>query len=114
MTSNMKGYLMQAGVPSMLAMFAIGYTDSFAAGDAGAGKSKASLCAACHGATGVSTNQEWPSLAGQGYTYLVQQLKAFRAGTRKDPIMAPIAKSLSDQDVENLAAFFSTQTTGNK
>jgi cytochrome c553 len=83
---------------------------AFAKGDADAGRSKSTLCAACHGATGVSPNELWPNLAGQGYAYIVKQLKAFRDGTRKDPVMEPMAQPLSDEDIENLAAYFSTQT----
>jgi YVTN family beta-propeller protein len=81
----------------------------FAAGDTEAGKRIASgICAGCHGVVGVSPNDEWPNLAGQGFTYLVKQLTAFREGTRTDPLMSPMAKALSDADIENLAAWFST------
>jgi cytochrome c553 len=95
-------------------LFAVTATASgsvFAKGDADTGKSKSSLCAACHGPTGVSPNELWPSLAAQGPAYLVKQLKAFRDGTRKDPVMEPMAKPLSDQDIEDLAAYFSAQKT---
>lgn len=80
-----------------------------AAGDAAAGKSKSVVCAACHGADGNSPNPLWPSLAGQHAPYLVKQLKDFKSGTRKDPVMAPMAKPLSEQDMENLAAYFASQ-----
>jgi cytochrome c553 len=80
-----------------------------AAGDAAAGKSKSAVCMACHGATGTSPNPLWPNLAGQKAPYLVKQLKAFKSGARKDPIMAPMAAPLSDQDMENLAAYYSSQ-----
>lgn len=79
-----------------------------AAGDAAAGKAKAGTCAGCHGANGVSPNPMWPNLAGQKAPYLVKQMKAFKAGTRNDPMMAPMAKPLSDADMENLAAYFSS------
>ena len=78
-----------------------------AAGDAAAGKGKTSTCIACHGATGVSPNPLWPSLAGQKDQYLVKQMKAFRDGKRQDPMMVPMAKPLSDQDIEDLAAYYS-------
>jgi cytochrome c553 len=81
---------------------------SYAAGDAAAGKAKSVTCMACHGAEGISNNDIWPNLAGQKYGYLVKQIKAFRAGDRKDPMMAPMVAPLSDEDVENLAAFFSS------
>jgi cytochrome c553 len=81
---------------------------SYAAGDAAAGKAKSVTCMACHGAKGVSNNDIWPNLAGQKYGYLVKQIKAFRDGDRKDPMMAPMVAPLSDDDVKNLAAFFSS------
>jgi len=77
-----------------------------AAGDVNAGKEKARACQVCHGKGGVSTNPTYPILAGQHARYLVKQLKAFKAGTRKDPIMNGMAASLSEQDMEDLAVFF--------
>jgi len=76
------------------------------AADAAAGKAKAATCVACHGAEGVSVNPMWPNLAGQKDMYLVKQMKAFRDGTRSDPVMAPMAKPLSDDDIANLAAYY--------
>jgi cytochrome c553 len=81
---------------------------SQAGGDAAAGKTKAAVCAGCHGASGVSANPLWPNLAGQKDAYLVKQMKAFRDGTRSDPMMTPMAKPLSDADIDNLAAYFSS------
>ena len=78
------------------------------AGDAAAGKSRAASCSGCHGANGISANPLWPNLAGQKEAYLVKQLKAFRDGTRSDPMMTPMAKPLSGADIENLAAYFSS------
>ncbi len=80
-----------------------------AAGDAAAGKSKAASCAACHGPGGNSVNPLWPKLAGQHAVYLVKQLKAFKSGARKDPLMSPMAAPLSDQDMENLGAYFASE-----
>ena len=76
------------------------------AGDAAAGKAKSATCTACHGANGISSNDLWPSLAGQKVGYLVKQMKAFRDGSRKDPMMGPMAKPLTDADIDNLAAFY--------
>ena len=80
-----------------------------AAGDAAAGKAKAALCAACHGPDGNSTNPLWPNIAGQHAPYMVKQLKDFKSGARKDPVMSPMAMPLSDQDIENVAAYFASQ-----
>ena len=83
---------------------------AFAAGDAAAGKSKSAVCVACHGPSGVSTSDLWPNLAGQKQAYIMKQLKAFREGSRTDPLMSGMAKPLSDEDIENLAAYFSSQS----
>jgi cytochrome c553 len=76
------------------------------AGDAAAGKAKAGMCAACHGATGVSANPMWPNLAGQKEMYLSKQIKAFKSGSRKDPMMAGIVAGLNDADIANLSAYY--------
>jgi len=78
------------------------------AGDAAAGKAKSGTCAGCHGAAGISKNPMWPNLAGQQQGYLVKQLKAFRDGSRSDPMMTPMAKPLSDEDIANLAAWYNS------
>ena len=78
------------------------------AADAAAGKAKAATCVACHGPEGVSVNPMWPNLAGQKDMYLVKQMKDFRDGRRNDPVMAPMAKTLSDEDIDNLAAYYSS------
>ncbi|ABC31119.1 Cytochrome c553 [Hahella chejuensis KCTC 2396] len=77
------------------------------AGDPAVGKSKAATCAGCHGGEGVSGNGLWPNLAGQKEGYLIKQLKDFRDGKRNDPMMSSMAKPLSDDDIANLAAFYS-------
>ena len=71
-----------------------------------ADRSAASKCVACHGANGVSTNRSWPNLVGQSREYLVNTLKAYRDGTRKNDLMTGVAKSLSDADVVGAAAYF--------
>ena len=81
---------------------------SVLAGDAAAGKAKAASCAGCHGANGISNNPMWPNLAGQKDGYLVKAMKDYRDGNRNDPMMSPMAKPLSDADIENLAAYFSS------
>lgn len=80
-----------------------------AGGNAAAGKDKSAACAACHGADGNSPTPDFPRLAGQHPDYIVHALSAYKAGKRKDPIMAEQAKNLSKQDMENLAAYFASQ-----
>jgi cytochrome c553 len=75
-------------------------------GDAVAGASKAATCAACHGAKGIAVAPNFPNLAGQSATYLYVQLRAFRGGARVNPVMQPLAKTLTDHDMRNLAAHF--------
>lgn len=79
---------------------------ALAAGDAAAGQTKAATCVACHGANGISPNEIWPNLAGQKAAYLAKQIKAFRDGHRKDPSMNAMVSNLSDQDIEDLAAYY--------
>jgi cytochrome c553 len=76
------------------------------AGDAAAGKAKAATCGGCHGANGISGNDLWPNLAGQKAGYLSKQIKAFRDGKRNDPMMASMVKALSDEDADNLGAYY--------
>ena len=67
-------------------------------------------CVACHGQGGVSSNPEWPSLAGQKQGYLRDQITAFRDGRRSNPQMAPMVSALSDADIVALAAYYAAQT----
>ena len=83
---------------------------ALAAGTADAGKTKSTACVACHGVDGNSANPEWPSLAGQPSSYVVKQLRHFKTGERSNPLMTPMAMPLSDQDMEDLAAYFASQT----
>jgi len=85
------------------------FASSAMAGDPAKGKALSARCSACHGATGISVSPLWPNLAGQKEQYLIKQIKAFRDGTRKDPSMAPMVAGLSDEDIANLAAYFSSQ-----
>jgi cytochrome c553 len=79
------------------------------AGSADEGQSKSTACTACHGPNGNSANPEWPNLAGQHEQYIRKQLQAFKSGARKNPLMTPMAMSLSDDDMDDLGAFFSSQ-----
>ena len=84
----------------------IACTAALATGNAEAGASKATVCQGCHGANGNSTNPDWPSLAGLGADYIVEQLQNFKDGKRNSPIMMPMAGPLSAQDMADLAAYF--------
>jgi len=88
---------------------AIPTTTLLAKGDAGSGKQKAQVCEACHGPDGKSVAPTYPNLAGQHESYLIKALADYRAGRRSNPIMAPMAANLSDQDIEDLAAWFASQ-----
>jgi cytochrome c553 len=73
-------------------------------------KAAAAQCTACHGADGSSTNPSWPNLIGQSKTYLVNALKAYKGGTRKNGMMAGVVKDLSDANMENAAAYYVNAT----
>jgi len=80
-----------------------------AAGDAVAGAKKALTCAACHGMDGNSSNPIWPSLAGQHAEYILKQLQDFKSNKRENAQMSPMAVNLGEQDMQDLAAYFSTR-----
>src|SRR3954465_4393138 len=77
------------------------------AGDARAGRSKALMCQACHGLDGLSKTPDAPNIAAQIEPYIVAQLQAYKSGERKNDAMSVVAPSLSDTDIEDLAAYFS-------
>lgn len=80
------------------------------AADIEAGKAKVTeVCGACHGMDGNSTSHDFPRLAGQNEDYIKNALRAYQTGGRKNPIMVGMAESLSKQDIENVAAYFSRQ-----
>ena len=81
-----------------------------AAGNAEAGKGKAAVCAACHGADGNSPMDMFPKIAGQGEAYLVKQMADFKSGERNNAVMAPMVATLSDEDMADLAAYFASKT----
>ena len=80
-----------------------------ATGSPEAGQQKSLTCAACHGVDGNSINPEWPSLAGQNARYHVAQLQAYQSGQRQNVLMSGMAMGLSEQDMEDLAAFYLAQ-----
>ncbi len=79
-------------------------------GDANAGKTKSVACAACHGADGNSLLGMWPKLAGQETSYIYKQLQDFKAGRRTNDTMSPMATPLNEQDMQDVAAYFSIQS----
>jgi cytochrome c553 len=94
-------------VCAMLALTGV----SVAAGNAKAGKAKATNCAGCHGVNGNSTNPAWPKLAGQNAGFIAKQLADFKSGKkRSDPLMVGQVASLSQQDMDDLGAYFASQT----
>lgn len=98
-----------AGAAAAVLILAAG---SCLAADADAGAEKAKqVCGACHGpdGAGVEAFPDYPKLAGQHRDYLIQALKQYKSGARKNPIMGGMAQGLTDQDIEDLAAYFSAQ-----
>ncbi|MFK8052865.1 MAG: cytochrome c [Woeseiaceae bacterium] len=98
----------------MMSMAGVSNADNLVAGDADAGKTKSTVCAACHGGDGNSLNPQWPSLAGQHSKYIVDQLNAFKAGERNNILMSAQAMALSEEDMADLAAYYSAQTPVNR
>ncbi len=80
-----------------------------AKGNAATGQQKSATCTACHGETGLSADPNYPVLAGQYRDYLVKALGDYRSGKRTNVIMANFAGQLSNQDIEDLAAWYSSQ-----
>lgn len=74
------------------------------------GATKAAVCIACHGPNGNSTNPLWPRLAGQNAVYIAEQLQLFKDGVRNNPVMMPMATTLSDADIDSVAVYFEAQT----
>jgi len=80
------------------------------AADIAAGKTKSATCMACHGPDGNSPNPIWPKLAEQHPSYIKKQLQDFKSGARKNDMMAPMAAPLNDADIDDLAAYFASQS----
>ena len=92
----------------VLAALAVGSTSALAAGDAVAGKKKAIKCSVCHGMDGIAKNPLSSNLAGQSAIYLTRAFKAYQTGERKNEQMSVIAPSVSDEDIADLAAYYSS------
>lgn len=110
----MKTWLMTVSVAAVLATGAIQASEGQAAkpvADIKAGEAKANgICMACHGPQGNSVVPIWPKLAGQHPEYIQKQLQNFKAGERANAQMTPMAMPLTEQDILNVAAYFSSQT----
>lgn len=94
---------------STVALFALAFLPASAA-DVAAGKARAQVCAGCHGENGISQTENIPSLAGQPDQFLQWQLVFFRAGSRKNEQMQPIVEEITNADIRNLGAYFSSLT----
>jgi cytochrome c553 len=92
-----------------LALLAAGGPPALAQ-DVEAGRAKAQVCAACHGADGNAVAGEFPNLAGQTWRYLYVQLRDFKEGRRSNPVMAPLVAALSRDDMVDIANFYAAQT----
>lgn len=95
-------------IRTALACAVLATMGSAQAADREAGRAKAQLCAACHGPLGLATIANTPNLAGQPDVYLSEQLKAYRNGRRTHDIMTLIAKPLTDDEIANLVAWYSS------
>jgi len=82
---------------------------AFSAGNATAGKNKSAVCHACHGETGKSLQPIYPNLGGQHQDYLSMTLHSFRDGSRQNVIMSGFAANLSDEDIEDISAWYASQ-----
>jgi len=94
---------------SISLLLACFWTVPVSAADISAGEQKAANCMGCHGPNGKSSSAQWPNLAAQQSTYLVNQLNAFKTGSRNNPMMQSMAANLCDDDINNLAAYYSSQ-----
>ena len=81
---------------------------AIAAGDVAAGKEKSQTCVACHGESGISPTPQFPNIAGQYEDYLYVSLSGYKSGERKNAIMSGIVAALNDQDMKDLAAYYSS------
>lgn len=92
-----------------LIVLCLACSDLFAKGNAIAGQQKSQVCQACHGPDGKSIDPSYPNLAGQHASYLEKALQDYRSGDRQNAVMASFAQNLTDEDIEDLAAWFASQ-----
>jgi cytochrome c553 len=103
--------MMMTRAHATLVVFMLALSPALACGaDLAAGQAKVKqICAACHGQDGNSQSDAYPKLGGQYPDYLAKALRDYKSGARKNPIMTGFAATLSDQDIENVAAYFASQ-----
>ena len=95
-----------AALVTLVFFSGIAQADGLVEGDAQAGQARSITCAACHGQDGNSVNPVWPSIAGQHATYMVEQLQAFKNGTRSEPLMLGQVMTLTEEDMRNLSVYY--------
>lgn len=100
--------LCRLAVSLLAAAFALCFTPAMAEGDPAAGKTKAAACAGCHGTDGKALLPAYPNLAGQHASYISKQLKDYQSGARANAIMVGMAAALSEQDVEDISAYYAS------
>lgn len=106
--------MIESGLPRLgklivfVGLLAWGALPAWAAPSAKAGAAISAQCAACHGNNGIAADTSMPNLAGQHYRYLLSQLEAFKNGTLKSPIMNQMTKALSQEQMQDLAAYFAS------
>jgi cytochrome c553 len=98
-------------VHACLALFIALMTVGCSGGDVASGQARAVTCHACHGGSGMQTAPRTPGLAGQSHLYIAKQLRDFRDGRRSDPVMGPLSKSLTNDEIDDIAAYFETLPT---
>ncbi|SFO13164.1 c-type cytochrome [Nitrosospira briensis] len=102
----MKKFVIAAASGAMLLISSQGMAANIEAGK----KKAAEVCAACHGPDGNSPAPAFPKLAGQHASYLMKSLNEYKSGVRKDPIMAGMAAALSKEDIEDVSAYYASQS----
>ena len=100
-------FVVAGGVATLLAVFATpAGAQSLPAGDVTAGRKLVRMCGACHGVDGIAKNPEAANLAGQDAGYLSRQLLSFRSGERKNEVMSLLAKTLTNQQIADVSAYY--------
>lgn len=104
-----RGFVIKGAAAQVAALLYLGVAGAVLAADMEALEKKAALCAACHGAQGISTNPAVPTLAGQPKQFITTQLVMFREGNRKDPLMSPIAAGMANAEINDYGTYFTAQ-----